>query len=263
MARPAAGIVPPRRGRGGGRASLELASARARPSASLAKAAQNPTFSFIAFCAAAEIALARGEPKAIAKQVERMLLVKELGGFHSSCGWRTPMMRDVLAFALTHGLRPETARRWIREKRVAPPVPRPPGWPMAVRIAVAEGLEVDLESAAPAPGAKSARKLRELLAVLIVERTGATQADLADWLWPDAEGDRALASLKVATHRLRQWLGEGTVRVQDGRTRLNPELVDCDLWRGASMRAERVLYGFDLPPVDALRKRLARGEPAA
>ena len=199
---------------------IEGADAAYRQQIVLAKAAQNPTFSFIAFCAGAEIAIARGDDARTTKQVERMLMVKELGGFHSCCGWRTSMMRDVLSFALAKNIHPAIARTWIREKKISPPAHPPAGWPMPVSIVVAEGLRVDLlDGTEPAPGTKSARKLRELLAVLVVERTGAKQSDLVDWLWSDADGDKAAASLKAATHRLRQWLGADAVRVQDGRTR--------------------------------------------
>ncbi|NOU31045.1 MAG: hypothetical protein HOO96_24365 [Polyangiaceae bacterium] len=241
---------------------LEGAERAYRAQIELAKAANNPTFSFIAFCAGAEIAMARGDEAATRKQVERMLLVKHLGGFHSGCGWRTPMMQKVLAFALEKDVWPEVARQWIREKAVPPPADVPVGWPMPVTIEAADGLKVVVEGHAEAPreGGKSPQKLRELLAVLVAERDGAAQTEVQDWLWPDSDGDRAATSLKVAIHRLRQWLGADAVRVHGGRVSLNPERVACDLWRkradAAPLVAERVLAGIDLPPVLALRRRL-------
>jgi len=241
-----------------------------RAQLALAKTAQNPTFSYIAFCSAAEIAMVRKDLPGLAKQVERMLLVKALGGFHSGCGWRTPMMRDLLAFALEKGIHPDIARQWIREKKIAPPELPPFGWPMPVRIRAADGLVVELDEASegdaaaddgPAKAGKTAQKLRELLAVLVARPRGATQAELADWLWPNADGDKAAASLKVAIHRLRQWLGAEAVRVQDGRTSLDPRVVGCDVWGppAALEDPERVLHGFDLPPVVAMRRRLKAG----
>jgi hypothetical protein len=231
-----------------------------RAQLALAKAANNPTFTFIAFCAAAELAMARGDEAALSKQVERILFVKHLGGFHSSCGWRTPMMQGVLSFALRKGIHPDIARQWIRQRRIPPPSPMPAGWPMPVGIEATGGLVVTLDGgdARAAQQGKSARKLRELVAVLVAAPNGATQADLADWLWPDADGDRAAASLKVAIHRARQWLGSDAILVENGCVRLDPQVVDCDVWRlspGAS-DAERVLYGFDAPPIRSLRRRL-------
>lgn len=228
----------------------------------LAKAANNPTFSFIAFCAGAEIALARGDGAALRKQLERMLMVKQLGGFHSTCGWRTPVMAELLAHALEHDIFPPTAQRWIREKRVAPPRPVA-GWPLPVQIAALCGLEVRIdeggEETAPQ---KPPAKLRELLAILVAERGGVAQAELGEWLWPEADGDRAAASLKVSIHRLRQWLGTEAVTVRNQRVGLNPARVGCDLWqmldRMPALDPERILAGFDSPPVLALRQRLRR-----
>jgi hypothetical protein len=246
---------------------LEGAERAYREQLTLAKAAHNPTFSFIAFCAGAEIAMARGDQAGLAKQVERMLRVKQLGGFHSGCGWRTPMMRSVLAFALQHDIWPETARAWIREKRITPPTPAPPGWPMPVQLRARDGLVVQFDgqdAAGPrGPARKGARKLYELLAILVAERHGAMHGDLLDWLWPEAEGDRASASLKAAIHRMRQWLGSDSVVVHNGRVGLDPAHVECDIWRGwagaapPALDPARVLHGFDLPPVLALRKKLA------
>lgn len=227
----------------------------------LAKAAQNPTFSFIAFCAGAEIAHARKDHVALKKQLERMLFVKHLGGFHSCCGWRTPMMRELLSFALQNGIHPEIARTWIREKRVSPPTPAPEGWPMPVQIEARQGLLVllDGEDTTPSQGGKGARKLRELLSVLVVVRDGAAQADLIAWLWPESDGEKGAASLKAAIHRVRQWLGSEVVRVHEGRVSLNAAYVECDLWRETpppSLAPDRVLFGFDLPPIKTYREKL-------
>jgi hypothetical protein len=226
----------------------------------LAKAAQNPTFSFIAFCNGAEIARAKKDDERFAKQVERMLIAKALGGFRRHCGWRTPMMQDVLAFAFEKGIYPEVAAQWVREKKIRAPENPPPGWPMPVRILARDGLVVELDGAVD-ERVKPAQKLRELLAVLVAKPSGATNAEIVDWLWPEAEGDKAQASLKAAVHRLRQWLGAEAVRVQEGRTSLNPSMVGCDLWgrAGPLEDAERALFGFDLSPVEAMRRKLKSG----
>ncbi|MHB8416618.1 MAG: hypothetical protein ACYDCL_00980 [Myxococcales bacterium] len=233
-----------------------------REQIALAKAAGNPTFSYIAFCGGAELARARGDEERYTRQVERILMVKSLGGFHSHCGWRTSMMQELLAFALRKGIHPEIAAGWIREKRVPPPPDAPEGWPRPVRIRALTGLDVDVEGApGEAPGVKSSQKLRELLAVLVAERQGATQVDLGDWLWPDGDGDRAAQNLKQAIHRLRQWIGAEAVRVQAQTVRLDPAHVECDVWRAERLpaaEAERVLHGFNLPPVLAYRTRLSR-----
>lgn len=233
----------------------------------LAKAARNPTFSFIAFCAGSEIALVQKDEEALAKQVERMLTVKRLGGFHSGCGWRTPHMRQVLAFALRKGIAPDVARQWIREKAITPPVGADRAWwPMPVRIEALTGLTVRLDAGSAsdtAASTKPAAKLRMFLAILAARPEGATQTDLIDWLWPDTDGDKAAASLKAAVHRMRQWLGAQALRVTDSVVSLNPDVVACDLWEHLApmepVDASQILAGFDAPPIAQVRLRWANG----
>ena len=240
-----------------------------RAQLALAKGSQNPTFAYIAFCAGAEIALRVGDVEALKKQVERMLTVKHLGGFHSDCGWRTPVRAQLLAFALEHGVLPAIARQWIVEKRVPPPEGAPPAvlqaWPMPVQINALAGLAVKINGREAESGAKPASRLRELLAVLVARRHGATQAELVDWLWPEAEGDKAAASLKMGIHRLRAWLGHDAVLVRNGVVALNLLHVACDLWwqedhepRALAQAAPYVLAGCSAPPVGELRRRLEK-----
>ncbi len=235
-----------------------------RAQLALAKGSQNPTFAYIAFCAGAEIALVSGDADALRKQVERMLTVKHLGGFHSDCGWRTPVRARLLAFALEQGVLPDVARQWILQKRVPPPEGWRGEWPMPVQIGALGGLVVRVNGHETDGGIKPSSRLRELLAALVARRQGATQAELCDWLWPDAEGDKAAASLKVGVHRLRAWLGHEAVTVRNGVVALNLLYVACDLWwqedrepRALAQAAAHVLAGCNAPPVVQLRQRLA------
>lgn len=236
-----------------------------RAQLALAKGCDNLPFTYIAFCAGAEIALMTGDHAGLKKQVERILTVKQHGGFHSDCGWRTPMRAQWLAFALDQGVLPEVARQWIREKRIAPPPGRVGEWPAPVHIEALHGLTVRIEGQAPEASAKPAAKLRELLGILVAMRHGAAQRDLCDWLWPQADGDKAAASLKASVHRLRGWLGADAVLVRDGLVVLNAQRVQCDLWcwldaarKDPRVQAAQVLAGCDAQPVLALRERLSQ-----
>lgn len=247
---------------------LEGAAAAYRMQLALAKGSQNPTFAYIAFCSGAEIALVAGDRDGLRKQVERMLTVKQLGGFHSDCGWRSPVRAEMFAFALEEGIHPEVVRHWIRQKRLPPPEGFAGDWPVPVRIKALAGLEVEMDEPGELGGAKPAARLRELLAALVARHPhGAPQAELQDWLWPDAEGDKASASLKVAVHRLRAWLGHESVLLRQGVLSLNPQRVSCDLWQARlrdperlAFQAETVLAGLDLPPVKRLRQQLRHSD---
>jgi hypothetical protein len=70
---------------------------------------------------------------------------------------------------------------------------------------------------------KPPHRLLELLKALVAFGSdGVEQAELADTLWPQAEGDRARNALIVNLSRLRTLLGrDDTVLLHDGRVVLN------------------------------------------
>lgn len=237
-----------------------------RAQIALAKSSDNLPFTYIAFCCGAEIAQATGDEEELRKQLHRILTVKQLGGFHTDCGWRSSVRGPWMAFALEHRILPDVARQWIREKRLVRPAGYDGEWPMPVRIAALGGLVVEVgPDGSPPAGGKPAAKLREFLAMLVAARDGLVQTDLCDWLWPNADGDRATASLKAIVHRLRTWLGREAVTVRDGIVSLDPRYVQCDLWDWMDGGQEArplaapalVLSGCTSPPVLALRERLA------
>lgn len=231
----------------------------------MAKGSDNLPFTYNAFCAGAEIAVLAGDEVTLAKQLERILIFKQLGSFHSDCGWRTSMRARWFAFALAHDIHRDVVRQWIREKQVPPPDGYIGEWPMGVRIRAYDGLVVEIDERKAASSGKPAAKLRELLAVLVAARDGATQSNLCDWLWPMADGDKAAGSLKAGVHRLRGWLGAQSVVVQDGMVALNAQRVQCDLWQWMDGDVklpppdpDQVLQGFDAPPIRGLKTRISK-----
>ena len=81
-------------------------------------------------------------------------------------------------------------------------------------------------------GRKAARRPLELLKALIARGdTTVGAAELADSLWPDAEGDAARDSLRVTLYRLRRLLTlRDAVIVENATLRLNPHLCWVDAW---------------------------------
>ena len=71
----------------------------------------------------------------------------------------------------------------------------------------------------------------ELLHLLVAQENSALQQDqVADALWPDADGDAARNALDNAVHRLRKWLGgEDRILLRHGTLALNPERCWCDV----------------------------------
>jgi DNA-binding SARP family transcriptional activator len=81
-------------------------------------------------------------------------------------------------------------------------------------------------------GRKAARKPLELLKALVARGdTSAGAAELADMLWPDAEGDAARDSLRVTLYRLRRLLTfPHAVTVENATLRLNAQVCWVDAW---------------------------------
>jgi len=60
---------------------------------------------------------------------------------------------------------------------------------------------------------------------------GVREEEIADLLWPDADGDMAYQSLRTTLHRLRQLLGnEKAVRVHEGQITLDDRTCRVDVW---------------------------------
>jgi DNA-binding SARP family transcriptional activator/nucleoid-associated protein YgaU len=82
------------------------------------------------------------------------------------------------------------------------------------------------------------RKAAELLAYLAVHPDGATSEAILDALWPDTPVQRAAPILHAATTNIRKILRDATAAPEAGfivrvgrQLRLDPHLVDVDLWR--------------------------------
>lgn len=95
---------------------------------------------------------------------------------------------------------------------------------------------------------------RKLLGLLVVAGSaGVSQETLVTQIWPDSEQDKALNSLYVNLHRLRKNVfGHNDAIVSDdGRVRLNPDLVRVDAWQLLSLANSK-----QTPSKTALEKAL-------
>jgi ATP/maltotriose-dependent transcriptional regulator MalT len=205
--------------------------------------------------ARADAALADGDRPAALAALRRALATGREQGLVSAYGWRPAPMARLCAVALEAGIEPVFARELIARHRLKPPVGLlgREAWPWPIEIDTLGGFEIRREGAAVAGGRKAQRKPLELLqALLVAGRRGMRETELADRLWPDAEGDAARTALGTALHRLRRLLGrEDAVRRQHGRLALDPGVCWVDAWdldgwldRAAAMQgpdAERAL----------------------
>lgn len=180
----------------------------------------------------ARLALARGDDLAgVARLRDAFALAarSDITGYRPF--WRREAWARLHAAALEHGVLPDVVRRRIREEQLAGygPDSYPESWPWPVRIRVLGRFSVEREEK-PLPVERGAKPLELLKALVALGGRSVAEAELAEMLWPNADGDRAHRSLKVTVHRLRRLLGEDRVVWSGGVLSLDTRSVWVDAW---------------------------------
>ncbi|HSB55687.1 MAG TPA: BTAD domain-containing putative transcriptional regulator, partial [Gemmatimonadales bacterium] len=135
-----------------------------------------------------------------------------------------------------------------------------------LRINVLGGLYVSDEGRAVSGAAAQPRRLALLALLAVAKERGVTRDALLGYLWPESDEERGRKALAQALYALRRDLGsdEALIGVKD--LRLNPDLVQCDLWefqdatttgsldRAAELFRGRFLEGFHLPGADSFEQ---------
>lgn len=259
-------------------------SAALRDAVEFARRCRLPNFEVAALVGLALEELRRGDEVAVRSALELAF------GFARRFGTRTFLgvsahdeIAAACAAALERDIEPELARDVVLSLGLRPP----PGavsietWPWNLRVEALGGLSIVRRGAHVDTGRKAPRKVLETLRRLVVAGPqGVRQEDLAEALWPDADGDAALRALKTTLYRLRKLLGvPEAVSQRGGRVALDGRAVFVDAWalerhlgRAAAggdgeERRERVralyrgaLFGADggEPALAAARNALAR-----
>ncbi len=158
--------------------------------------------------------------------------------------WQPSVMADLCRRALEAEIEMDYVRDFVRTYRLFPdklPI-ESENWPWAVKIHTLGCFEIMREGRLLEFKGKAPRKIILLLkAIIAFGGKGADEAQLADLIWPDADGDTARKSLHTSLHRLRKLLGnEKALLLCDGRIRLDPEhcWVDAHAFEELLGRAE-------------------------
>ena len=153
------------------------------------------------------------------------------------------LLAELCADALELDVEPEFCRSLIARRALVPPSVRPPRWPWPLKVHVLGEFRLDRDDGSVDLGPKPpTRSLDIVRALAVVRDHTCTVEQIYDWLWPDADGDRAKAACEQALHRLRRLLGRTDLIVQrEGRLRLAPDKVwvDLDYWEARLARATR------------------------
>ena len=136
--------------------------------------------------------------------------------------------------ALEEGIEVEYVQEIIRRRRLVPE--NPPvhleDWPWPLKVYALGQFLIYKDGQSLRFSRKAQQKPLDLLKALITAGAkGIRDEDLADALWPEADGDAAYQSLKTTLHRLRALIGrEEAVKVSEGRVILDGRLCWIDAW---------------------------------
>lgn len=172
-----------------------------------------------------------------AQAVQRLRRAMPLGaqqGYLNTPRWRPEAMARLCALALGHGIAPDYVRLLIRRRALLPPTAAdvPDAWPWPVRLHTLGRFGIEIDGVPLTFTHKAQRRPLDLLKVLIA-RAGrkVAVAELAEILWPDAEGDAAHRSLVTTVYRLRRLLRhDAAVEVGEEGVALSPRHCWVDAW---------------------------------
>lgn len=182
----------------------------------------------------AHFALASGDEVQALECLRRALPLGARQGYLNIPRWRPETMARLCALALAHGIAPDYACLLIRRRALVPPTAGmvPDTWPWPVRLHTLGGFNIEIDGVSLMFTHKAQRRPLDLLKVLIA-RAGrkVAAAELAEILWPDAEGDAAHRSLVTTVYRLRRLLRhDAAVEVGEEGVALSQRHCWVDAW---------------------------------
>jgi DNA-binding SARP family transcriptional activator len=170
------------------------------------------------------------------------------------------LLSELCQDALEADIEPDFCRALIKRRALAPPDGASERWPWPLRVYVLGPFRIERDGTPVSLGVKVPTRTLDIVRALAIAKDQTCALDeLHEWLWPDADGDRARAACEQALHRLRRLLGTPDLVVQrEGRLRLSPKLVWVDVvaWelglrraakRGLEAELERLFWSFSGP----------------
>lgn len=148
--------------------------------------------------------------------------------------WDPAVCTFLCVTALKNNLEKDYVRQLIGKRRLYLTVPplELEDWPWALRIYTMGRFSIIRDDQPVSLGSRGQQKPIVLLQALIA--LGGRNVDetrLADILWPDADGDLQLQTLRTNLHRLRRLIGSQEAIIHlDGQLTLNPAYCWVDTW---------------------------------
>lgn len=203
----------------------------------------------------------RDQARCLASLARGFRIARENGYTFAPGVFATGIMPRMCAIALEHGIDVQFVRQLIRDRKLVAPETAPSTWPWPVRVRTLGRFVIERDDASVPLTRKEQRKPLDLLRLVIAQGgVGVNAKQLAQLLWPDAEGDAAQNSFDNALHRLRKLLGDDhSVLLRDGGLTLEPGTcwVDVHALDALFERSESLLRAeHSEDDLDELARRL-------
>jgi LuxR family maltose regulon positive regulatory protein len=212
-------------------------------------------FEFACLLTKAYFHLQAGEEADGLDALRRAMNLSRQKGYLNMYTWHPAMMTFLCIKALEQGIEVQHVQRLIRHHDlVADPAPvHLENWPWAVKVTTMGEFVIEIGGARLASAGKAQKRPLELLqAVIALGGECVEEARIIDALWPDADGDLAMQSLRTTISRLRRLLGlERALVTGGGRLRLDRRYVWTDIWaleHYMTRGLEAAACGDDLKP---------------
>jgi DNA-binding SARP family transcriptional activator len=183
--------------------------------------------------AEAELAFSAGDAERGRVALASGLAIAAHEGYGNVHWWRPEALASLCARALDAGIETTYVRRLVQRRRLQPPGDEAPpeAWPWRVQVHALGRFEARVDGKLVTLTGRAPRKPLALLKALVAFGSrGVAEREIADALWPDADGDLAQQSLAVTLHRLRKLLGDDeAIRRHEGRLDLDNERVWTDV----------------------------------
>jgi DNA-binding SARP family transcriptional activator len=198
----------------------------------VARRMKSPILEYQCFLVQADIAFLRGdEASGLAFLGKALSIGREKRFFHYD-NWIPSFMTRLCVKALGKGMEVPYVQDLIRKRKLAPDPPpfELEAWPWPVRVYTFGRFGI-LRDGRPLTFSRKAQKrpLSLLKALIAFGGRAVREEQIADAVWPEAEGDMAIQSMSVALRRLRQLLGhEQAVQRREGILGLDPRYCWVD-----------------------------------
>ncbi len=213
------------------KASLRLSSAK-----ELVERMGSPMLEYLCLIKEAQFALDRGgtEKQELEALRKAMALGREHGYLNLFPWWQPSVMARLCERALSEEIETDYVRGLIRTHGLFPDAPplEIENWPWPIEVRALGRFEL-LKNGKPLLFSGKVQKKPLLMLKALIARGGKDVREemIADWFWPDADGDQAHSAFTTTLSRLRHLIGnEKAIEVLEGKVTLNPRYLWVDTW---------------------------------